>query len=160
MGKCSWFPVIFVVVILLAVIGDGIEYVSLLLLFEKSFSCLQLVPFDLVFFSADGFDSFIFLGFLQWRNVGLGFSEFNLVSQWLTVFTCSSSANSELISFSSRSSCVAICTYVPLSKWAWFLVFFSCRSFFAWKKSSIMAWAAIPNACLEFVDKNYLFLFW
>ena len=110
------------------------------------------------FFSADGFGACKFLGFLQRWIVGLGFSEFNLVAHWLTVFTCCSSRNSKPISSSSRSSCVTICSYVLSSKWAWFFEFLRCGCYSAWTNSSIMAWAAIPNAFLEFVDKNFLLL--
>ena len=124
-----------------------------------AFFRLQLVPFVFVFFSADGFSFCKFLCFLHGWNDGFGFSEFNLVAHWITVFICSSSGNSKPISFSYQSNCVAICSFVLFSKWARFVEFFRCSAILASTNSSIVAWAAIPNACLEFVDKNYLFWF-
>ena len=67
---------------------------------------------------------------------------------WLTVFLCSSSGASRPFSSNFFSRFVAICSYVPFSKWTWFIDFFRCGGILAYMKYSIMAWVAIPNAFL------------
>ena len=96
----------------------------------------------------NGTDFSIVLVFLQWRHVSLSLSAFVFGVLWFIVFTSSSSRDSGSFSSNSFSSCVTICSHVPFSTWAWFFGFFRCGGILAYMTCSMMASAAIPNACL------------
>ena len=86
--------------------------------------------------------------FLQWWHVGLGLSAFVFAVLLLTVLSVAHQGlpnRSALIPF---RRCVTICSYVPFSRWAWFIDFFRRGGILAYMNCSMMAWTAIPNAFL------------
>ena len=71
------------------------------------------------------------LGFLQWRHVGLGLLEFCCGPCCVTVFMGISSGASKPSNSNSLSRCDTICSYVPFSKCAWLIDFFRCGGILA-----------------------------
>ena len=82
----------------------------------------------------------------------------------VTVFIWVSSGYSKLLSSNSLSRCVTIWSYVPFSKWVWFIDFFRCGGILAYMNWSMIAWAATPNASfanfLRSSKKNYILVYW
>ena len=85
-------------------------------------------------------------GFLQWWEVGLGFSGFWCVTCCVTVFICSSSGAFKPFSSKSLSRYDTIKLHVQFSKGAWFIDFFRWGGILAYLNCSMIAWATASSA--------------
>ena len=98
----------------------GLEVLTLLLALFVLFSAGSFSPFNWRHWFGQ------WLGVLQWREVGLGFSDFGFVAYCITVFIWKSSRTSKPFSSIFFSGCDTICSNIPFSRWDWFFENFRC----------------------------------
>ena len=124
LGFFSILLFVMVALLILSLLLLALEFVwspLFKLIVPELFFCFH---FDLSLSSFDGIDFVSRLAFCS----SLGFQELILRKSCVTVCTCKSSQALIPYSVNTFSRWNTICSYVPFSKWAWFMIFFVCEA--------------------------------